>query len=226
MAKIYGYKDKDVIGLAQFILERKGGSLTETFRLYSLKTGKAHGTVRNMYYALAKHSVKDKEFTQKYLGGNTLAVGKIEEFTKAEEQELVTKILEKKEQGMSVRSAINELAGGDMKLALRYQNKYRNLIKQNPSISGKTAQGAGVTGLKSGEDCQVSASQYLKLKKEIDGLVGRIAQKVRRENELLKARIEVLELENLRLNNLLYASENAKGALSFLRPNGKKGVLN
>lgn len=225
MAKIYGFNDTDVIGLAEFIGKSEAQSLTKTFRDFAAKTGKAQGTVRNMYYALAKHSQKDGEFTKKYLGGTPLSVGKIEEFSKAEEEDLMNKILELKSQGMSVRGAINSLANGDIKLALRYQNKFRNVIKNNPELA-KNIQKSQKNSQNAQKTVGLSDDEYLRLKKEIDGLVSRISLKVKQENELLKARIEVLELENLRLNNLIYSSENAKRALALLRTEKEGKVLN
>lgn len=226
MQKIYGYKNQDVIGLAKFLQENKNQNLTAVFTAYSIKTGKAQGTVRNMYYALVKYSAIDKEFTEKYLGGTPLSASKIVEFDEGEEEKLAYQILTYKKQGYSVRSAISKLTAGDEKLALRYQNKYRNLIKKKPEMIEKISKKVGVECALGGKTTTVSESQYLKLKQEIDGLVNRISLKIRRENQLLKDRIEMLELENLRLNNLLVSSENAKNALSFLKTGKNKNVLN
>lgn len=226
MEKMYGYKEEDVISLARFITERKGVNLTKIFEQFSLKTGKAQGTIRNMYYALVKFSAKNHEFTKKYLDGVTLSASKIVEFSKKEESELVEKILVLKQQGKSVRQAIGILSNGDEKLALRYQNKYRNILKKSPELIEKTSKKIGLETKTENKTPIISDAQYLKLKQEIDGLVGRISTKIRKENELLKARIEVLELENLRLNNLLYASENAKSALSFLKTGKNQNALN
>ena len=56
MEGIYGYKEKDVIGLAKFIDERKGQSLSKTFESYAVISGKAKGTVRNLYYGILKEN--------------------------------------------------------------------------------------------------------------------------------------------------------------------------
>ena len=80
MEKIYGYKEKDVLGLAEFIKNRGNASLSSVFEKYGLASGKAKGTVRNLYYALAKFSSENQEFCDKYLDGKPLKVSKIIEF--------------------------------------------------------------------------------------------------------------------------------------------------
>jgi hypothetical protein len=66
MEKIYGYKEKDVFALANFIKEKGELPLSTLFERFGAINGKAKGTVRNLYYALAKKSNADKEFCQKY----------------------------------------------------------------------------------------------------------------------------------------------------------------
>ncbi len=134
MEKIYGYKEKDVKGLAEFIKSRKNGTLSGAFSEYAIKAGKAQGTVRNLYYAVAKKSIVDDEFCQKYLDGKPLSVSKIESFDENEERKLVSDILKEKLKGRSVRSVILEMAEGDYKKALRYQNKFRNATRANPEL--------------------------------------------------------------------------------------------
>jgi hypothetical protein len=133
MEKIYGYKEKDVLGLAQFIKNRGNASLSSVFEKYGLASGKAKGTVRNLYYALAKVSRQDDEFCKKYLNGKSLSVNQIVEFSSDEEQSLIDSILLERAQGKSVRSIIMNMANGDSRLALRYQNKYRNALKNKPN---------------------------------------------------------------------------------------------
>ncbi len=134
MEKIYGYKERDIVGLAEFLKSRGSESLTKVFESYALKYGKAKGTVRNLYYALAKLSKEDQRFCQEYLGGQPISVSPIIEFDDGEERSLIKKIISAKCDGKSVRRAINDLAEGDSKRALRYQNKYRNAIKNKPTL--------------------------------------------------------------------------------------------
>ena len=98
MDKIYGYKQEDVIKLAQFLNEEKNGRLTDKFEKFATATGKAKGTIRNLYYALAKKSNVDQKFCQEFFGGNALKVDKIVEFSDCEERQLIKQILIKNAQ--------------------------------------------------------------------------------------------------------------------------------
>ena len=212
MEKIYGYKEKDVIQLAKFISERKDKTLTKTFKEFAVEHGKSKGTVRNLYYALAKLSNKDQEFCDRYLNGQPIFVSEVENFSKEQEKELVKKVLLLKHQGKSVRNAINILANGEAKLALRYQNKYRNFIKTKREewnlLIEEIKKENGVTieleTIKTQE--YFNEFQLKRLKAEINGLVSRISQDLQKENQMLKERINFLQSENLKLNRLLYGT--------------------
>lgn len=214
MSKIYGYKEKDVLELAQFIKHRKNKSLTKIFEEFALVSGKAKGTIRNMYYALAKESNVNGELRDKYFDGKPLAVGKIVSFDQSQEEELLKKVLLAKKEGRSVRSTITELSNGDMRLALRLQNKYRNSIKKNKELVSKILTDINQDGQVLEETPKVknliSEVQFRRLKNEIDNLVDKISSKLKKENTYLKERLSVLELENLRLNNILYGGKTSK----------------
>lgn len=235
MEKIYGYRQQDVIALAQFLKKRERESLTKTFERFGIECGKATGTVRNLYYALAKKSLEDEEFCNKYLDGKPLSVGRIVEFEQDEERKLIKKILIAKKDGRSVRSIIMELAGGDGKLALRYQNKFRGAVKSKPRLIAEIIEELRAEGQdnletlsekKSEVKSFFSEAQFAKVKKEIDGLVSKIADKVQRENQNLRLKIATLESENLRLYNLLYGENKPVDALKFFRTRGGKSMLN
>ena len=231
MEKIYGYKEKDIVGLAQFQKNKGNQSLSKVFEDYGLENGKAKGTVRNLYYALAKMSAKNQEFCNEYLGGKPLSVGKIVEFKDCEERQLIKKILIAKENGKSVRGAIMELSNGDSKVALRFQNKYRNAIKNKPELVDDVIKELNLcpTNVRAhykGEKELLSETQFKKLKGEINNLVAKIALKEKRENALLKERIVVLEKENLRLCNALYGSSQPAELIKFFSRGGERNILN
>lgn len=189
MVKIYGFKTDDLEKLADFINNGgfRGGSLTAGFKAYAEKTGRAQGSVRNLYYALAKLSRENPDFTRKFLNGKPIAVDKPIRFSE-EENSLIEKLKEYKKQGVSVRKATLLIANGDAKKALRLQNKYR------------TAETSIKMGTIEPENTFVKEDFLrLKLKKEIDGLVDRIAASVRKENEDLKKQILLLKAENRKL---------------------------
>ena len=231
MDKIYGYKEKDIIGLANFLKDRGGESLTSVFTKYAIINGKAKGTIRNLYYALAKKSNVDKAFCDKYLGGKPIAINNISIFDQKEERELVKKILIERQGGKSIRSAIMNLSGGDARVALRYQNKFRNLVKNKPNLIAdvlseiKTDKNENYFD-KSEKPIKtlISEQQYNRLKSEIDGLIVKISAKLERENECLKERIGVLENEKLKLMALLYGKEKSSAKKYFKLPKQKEFI--
>ena len=172
MEKMYGYKEKDVVGLAQFLCGRENQPLSRTFEEYASVSKKAKGTVRNLYYALAKLSQTDKQFCDKYLSGKSLTVNKIVEFSDCEERQLIKKILLAKSKGLSVRSEIMRLSGGDGKIALRLQNKYRNAVKNKPELIEKVKNDLVLSGAQFKDDKEFSKNysfdggQFEKLKKK------------------------------------------------------------
>ncbi len=226
MEKIYGYKEKDVLELAQYIQSKKAQPLSKSFLEYALEHGKAKGTVRNLYYALAKKSNVDDEFCQKYLGGQKFTVGKIVEFKKDEEEKLIKTILKEKANGKSVRKTINELANGDEKVALRYQNKYRNFIKNSPEIAEKYSLELLKKSEKNQGLCQkelFNEFQLKKIKVEINKLVENISLSVKKENDKLKAKNAYLERENAKLKQELGIKNNCDHALNyFIKKNANR----
>lgn len=233
MEKIYGYKEKDVLGLAEFLKDRKGEPLSAVFEKYAIKSGKAKGTVRNLYYALAKTAAQDVGFREKYLDGMELSVGKIVEFDADEERKLVKEVLSSRKDGRSVRGTIMEMANGDGKIALRYQNKFRNAMRNKPHLIAEIVkelkdEGKDITLIDVEEKPSnfISEVQLSRVKSEINGLVGRISHKLRRENEQLKARISFLESENLKLSAQLYGGGKKQSSLRFFRTESGENVIN
>ena len=218
MQKIYGYKEADIKGLISFMKEQKNKSLTSVFTEYARANGKASGTIRNLYYAIVKKSNEDQSFCNKYLGGEKLTVVKKESFDEKEEIDLVKSILREKAKGKSVRRAINELASGDEKKALRYQNKYRLVLKKAPDklseIARELKEKEGVKIEPWTIDKKTLDFGYLRLKREIDKLVNGIAEREKKENEYLRSRVAILENENLKLNSMLLGSNPRSSRLS------------
>ncbi|MBE5754907.1 MAG: hypothetical protein E7340_06235 [Clostridiales bacterium] len=232
MDKIYGYKEKDVLGLAEFLKTRGGESLSKVFESYGEKFGKAKGTVRNLYYAVAKRSAEDSDFCERYLDGKPLSVGKIIEFDEQEESALIKKVLIAKTFGRSARSCIMELAEGDAKVALRYQNKFRNAVKQKPQLIKTITEQLEMEGYdisKLSAKCEkqvISEENFERLKEEINAMVAKIAMRERKENQELKERVSALEKENLRLCTALYGDPKGINAIKFFKVGGEENMLN
>ena len=195
MTKINGYTDEEAKTLVEYIKDgkRKGKTLTYLFATYGLEHGRAKGSVRNYYYALMKNERKDERIVR-LLDGSELAVEKIKEFTPEEADEVLRSILKEKSKGLSVRRAIFNLSGGDDKLMLRLQNKYRNTLKKQPQLLAEMAKEMGLpeeaerlTSPKKSEKSLVD-KDYLRrrLENEINALYDRLAQGLKEENERLR----------------------------------------
>ena len=187
MNKINGYTEEEATGLIEYIYAGKsaGKTLSYLFETYGAEHSRAKGSVRNYYYAFLKK--KDDERVERILKGKNLEAGTVRPFTEAEIDELLKRVLMEKAKGLSVRRAIMNICGGDEKLMLRIQNKYRNLLKKQPERVEKAAREAGIPEEKS--------FLQRKLEKEIDSLYSRLAGDLRRENERLRAELEKLRRE-------------------------------
>lgn len=197
MSKINGYTEEEAKSLIGYITEgrQKGKTLSYLFESYALSRGRAKGSVRNYYYALMKNEKADERIV-KLLDGTELSVEKIREFTPQETDEAIRSILKEKSKGLSVRKAIFRIAGGDDKLTLRLQNKYRNTLKKEPERIKRIADELGVEfAVKSPEKRpQNTDKEFLRrrLEKEINGLYDRLASALKQENERLRAENEKL----------------------------------
>lgn len=220
MEKIYGYREEDIINLAQFLKGRENQPLSKTFEEYALLTGRAKGTIRNVYYALAKLSAKDQDFRRDYLDGKVIKISKINGFTEDEERRLARDVLRAKLQGKSVRKAILEMANGDAKLALRYQNKFRNMIKKDEKTFKEIAREMNYQttdtvfcGINIKDENKILLDKLIeKLKVQIDGLIERINQKITRENDILKLKNSYLQAQIISLKN--YQEKTRKNLLN------------
>ncbi len=113
--------------------EREAGhSLSTAFSQMAKRTGRSVNSVRNYYYGQAKTFELVPEIAQK-LGIKTAKVkrGAFVPFKPTEIDSLIETVIVNKAKGKSVRATIFELAGGDSKVALRLQNKYRSVLRSH-----------------------------------------------------------------------------------------------
>jgi hypothetical protein len=188
MNKINGYTEEEATGLIEYIYTGKnaGKTLSYLFETYGRQHGRAKGSVRNYYYTFLKSTSDER--VNRILEGKNLQAGVIRPFTEDETDEMLRQVLTQKGKGMSVRRAIMQVSGGDEKLMLRLQNKYRNLVKKQPERVARAAEAAGV----------VVGKSFLqqKLEREIDALYERISHDLREENARLKEELEKLRREH------------------------------
>ena len=204
MNKINGYTEEEAKTLVEYIKDgkRKGKTLTYLFATYGLEHGRAKGSVRNYYYALMKNEKKDERIVR-LLDGSELSVEKIKEFSPEETDAVLRSILKEKSKGLSVRRAIFNLSGGDDKLMLRLQNKYRNTLKKQPEKLAEVARELGLFDEAERVLCGKNEKQALpdrdflrrRLENEINALYDRLAQGLKEENERLRQENERLKEE-------------------------------
>lgn len=163
-------------------------SLTSVFADFAKKTGRAKGGIRNFYYAMLKENGINGNLSNTYPSLKKLRAERNCAFTKSEEEELFAKVTQGVRSGKSVRRTISEMAHGDEKIALRYQNKYRNLLRKN--------------GASPRYEFYKDDAEYKTLKKAVDDLFERILRQktakeadLKRENEFLKEQLRSLKGE-------------------------------
>lgn len=205
MDKINGYGIQEAKALIDFVSEgkKRGESLSRLFGEYGKRCGRAAGSVRNYYYQFLKsEDARAKEI----LRGKRLRAEKIRAFTDAERDEMLKKILSERSKGYSVRRSIANICAGNEKLMLRYQNKYRNLVKKQPALIEETAKEMGLETV-----MPARRSDFLqrRLEREINDLYDRLAVALREENDRLKKAVERLTEENEILRR---AGKTEKGA--------------
>ena len=100
---------------------KQGLPLKAVFEHIAERTGRRPNSIRNYYYAQMRQRDDGQERTQKFIP-----------FTQEEVDWLIEQVLIAKAAGQSVRSCLQKLSGGDHSLMLRYQNKYRAIIKGRP----------------------------------------------------------------------------------------------
>ncbi len=101
--------------------QQQGLPLKAVFERISEKTGRRPNSIRNYYYAQVRLKEGDGEHSARFIP-----------FTQDEVDELMEKVLRARSAGQSVRSCLQDISGGDHSLMLRYQNKYRSVIKNRP----------------------------------------------------------------------------------------------
>jgi len=188
MNKINGYTEEEAKNLVEYIVtgKRNGKTLSGLFASYAKKTGRAKGSVRNYYYALLRSTGDTR--VKNMLVGTDLKAEKIIPFSEVETDRILKEILIQKSKGVSVRRAVLNLSGGDDKLMLRYQNKYRNVVTKQPERIERLMRECGLNG---GND-----EARKRIEEEINGLYDKLAASLKEENKRLAAVIKKLTDEN------------------------------
>ena len=111
--------------------ESTGRPLKKVFEAVAEKTGRKPNSIRNFYYA----RIKEKD-----LSTTALHAGAFVPFSEDEIRSLLRTVLSAQANGISVRACTMSMGGGDNKAMLRYQNKYRALLKNRPRLVEQVAE--------------------------------------------------------------------------------------
>ena len=205
MSKIYGYSEMEIKEFINEIKENKG-PLSILFERWATKKGKAKGTVRNMYYAIAEKSRTDEEFCKEYFDGKPIRTKKATPFRDKDTALLMRRINDGVNNGKSVRSITLSLANGDAQKALRLQNKFRSECKKSVHPDARFVKKV------------IGEERLSEISSGIDALINKISGRIAEENRLLRERIRKLSLENFMLKNGEF--QGKKSALDFLLGDG------
>ena len=101
--------------------QQRGLPLKSVFERIAQQTGRRPNSIRNYYYAQVRRQEGGQVHAQRFVP-----------FTQEEVDWLMEQVLRARAQGQSVRSCLQSLSEGDHSRMLRYQNKYRSVIKNRP----------------------------------------------------------------------------------------------
>jgi len=116
---------------------RQGLPLRSVFEDMAQQLGRKPNSIRNYYYAQLRSQPQE---------GLSRAVP-FETFSPEEIHHLLRQVLIARGEGLSVRAAVSRMAGGDRRGMLRYQNKYRAILKNKPHLLMETAAQLRAEGL-------------------------------------------------------------------------------
>ena len=121
-----GWKPEETEMLWQEIRQaaESGAPLRGVFERMGQTLGRKPNSVRNYYYMQLRDQA-GKEYRR---------AAPFETFSDEDIHQLLRRVLMARGQGKSVRACVMELSGGDRTLMLRYQNKYRSLLRKKPEM--------------------------------------------------------------------------------------------
>lgn len=131
--------------------QQQGLPLKAVFERIAQRTGRRPNSIRNYYYAKAQTREDGRERKARFTP-----------FEEGEVESLMETVLREKARGSSVRACLHKLSGGDHSLMLRYQNKYRSVLKTRPEMVNSIVQKLNAEGV-SCEQPQVNARRKQRL---------------------------------------------------------------
>ena len=113
-----------------------GKPLRDVFAEVGAQLSRKPNSIRNFYYARVRETPELSSHQASFRA-----------FTEEEVRQLLRDVLMGRGQGESVRACVTRLAGGDRAGMLRYQNKYRSILKNKPELLMEVAQELRLQGL-------------------------------------------------------------------------------
>lgn len=153
--------------------QERGLPLKQVFEQIAERTGRRPNSIRNYYYA----QVRERE-------GGKARTARFVPFKEGEVLSLVETVLRCKAAGQSVRACLQSLSGGNHSLMLRYQNKYRAVLRSHPDIIRQAMEKLKAEGVECAQP-QVRARPRL----SPEDALGQMAVSARRtgDSELIQA---------------------------------------
>ena len=152
--------------------QQQGLPLKAVFERIAEKTGRRPNSIRNYYYA----QVQKRE-------GGAQRPARFVPFTQQEVDWLMEQVLTARAQGQSVRSCLQALSGGDHSLMLRYQNKYRAVIKSRTEYVKKLVEALNARGVA----CETPQVNH-RARPDVGAACGGMAEEARRAGDAELAR--------------------------------------
>lgn len=134
------WQDKEIKELFLVVekYKQKNASLLAAFSEYAKISGRKRNSVRNYYYQELAELQKNKIRAAKLnININNHTITNSVLFSNEETKEILTKILTYNSLGYSIRKACLLLADNDINKMVRYQNKYRSVLKNDPQLIEK-----------------------------------------------------------------------------------------
>ena len=117
-------EDRLLLSAAQSA-RQDGRALRSVFEEVAAQTGRKPNSIRNYYYERIKQGDVEGELCRS---------AAFVPFERDEVRAMLRTILAQRAKGISVRSCTLAMGNGDTRSMLRYQNKYRSVIKKDPAL--------------------------------------------------------------------------------------------
>ena len=131
------WKDEEIKQLFDIVEKnrKENRSLLSAFSEYAKLSERKRNSIRNYYYQELSELQKNKSRANKLnINIKNHIVNESVLFSTNETREIISNILKLNSEGYSIRKACLKLANNNVELMVRYQNKYRSVLKSNPEL--------------------------------------------------------------------------------------------